>query len=121
MVDTPALVNELFTIPDSQVFEDIALSRYTRFGIGGPARVFLETASEASFVHALEIVGKSGSPYVVIGGGTNLIVSDAGFDGVVLRFTAKHVGADGTTVTAAAGAMLQDLVDFTVAQGLAGI
>lgn len=121
MVDTPALVNELFTIADSQVFEEVPLSRYTRFGIGGPARVFLETASESSFMQALEVVERGGSPYVVIGGGTNLIVSDDGFDGVVLRFTAKHIGADGTHVTSAAGAVLQDLVDFTVAQGLAGI
>ena len=121
MIDTPALINELFTIPDSQVFEDVPLSRYTRFGIGGPAQVFFETASESSFMQALEVVERSASPYVVIGGGTNLIVSDDGFDGVVLRFTAKHIGADGTHVTSAAGAVLQDLVDFTVAQGLAGI
>jgi UDP-N-acetylmuramate dehydrogenase len=121
MVDTPTLVNELFTIPDSQVLEEVPLNRYTRFGIGGPARVFLETASESSFMQALEIVENSGSPYAVIGGGTNLIVCDTGFDGVVLRFTAKHIGADGTRVTVAAGAVLQDLIDFTVIQGLAGI
>ena len=64
---------------------------------------------------------RSGIPYVVIGGGTNLVVSDAGFPGVVLRFTGSELSRNGTTVTAAAGAVLQDLVDFTIQHGLAGI
>lgn len=121
MLDSAALVNELFAIPDSQVLEEAPLSRYTRFGIGGPARIFLETGSETSFMQALQIVERSETPFVVIGAGTNLIVSDEGFDGVVLRFTASGIKAEGNRVTAAAGAVLQNLVDFTVERGLAGI
>jgi UDP-N-acetylmuramate dehydrogenase len=121
MLDSLSIVNDLSTIPETSVRENVPLSLYTRFGIGGPSRLFVETANERSFIQALATVQSSGSPYVVIGGGTNLIVSDAGFDGVVLRFTANHLVADGNRVTAAAGAVLQDLVDFTVAHGLAGI
>ncbi|MGH9661230.1 MAG: UDP-N-acetylmuramate dehydrogenase, partial [Bryobacteraceae bacterium] len=58
---------------------------------------------------------------VVIGGGTNLIVSDTGFRGVVLRFVARRLLAAGPRVVADAGADLQHLVDFTVERGLAGL
>jgi UDP-N-acetylmuramate dehydrogenase len=58
---------------------------------------------------------------MAMGGGTNLIVSDEGFRGIVLRFVADSIAADGCLVTADAGAVLQDLVDFTVARGLKGL
>lgn len=81
----------------------------------------METASPEAFAQALEAVRRAGSPYVVIGGGTNLIVSDAGFPGTVLRFTAAGLRAGGDRVTADAGAELQCLVDFTVDRGLKGL
>jgi len=57
----------------------------------------------------------------VIGGGTNLIVSDDGFRGIVLRFIAQRILAAGNRVVADGGAVLQDLVDFTVGRGLQGL
>lgn len=121
MLDSAAIAHELSALPETSVAENVPLSRYTRFGIGGPAALLLETANEASFIQALSVVEAGRFPYVVIGGGTNLIVSDAGFDGVVLRLTANELRAEGNRVYAAAGAVLQDLVDFTIARGLAGI
>jgi UDP-N-acetylmuramate dehydrogenase len=58
---------------------------------------------------------------MVIGGGTNLIVSDRGFRGIVLRYCAVSLGANGPQVIADAGAVLQDLVDFTIDRGLRGL
>jgi UDP-N-acetylmuramate dehydrogenase len=97
------------------------LSEYTRFGIGGPARLFVETASEASFVATVKSLRESGEPFAVIGDGTNLIVSDDGFTGVVLRFTAAQIRSEGTCIRAEAGAELQALVDFSIDRGLAGV
>jgi UDP-N-acetylmuramate dehydrogenase len=57
----------------------------------------------------------------VIGGGTNLIVSDDGFAGVVLRYTSCALEIDGTSVRVAAGAVLQQLVDSAIAAGLRGL
>ena len=65
--------------------------------------------------------GRAAELYVVIGGGTNLIVSDEGFRGIVLRFTARRILAAGDRVVADSGAVLQDLVDFTVERGLKGM
>jgi UDP-N-acetylmuramate dehydrogenase len=63
----------------------------------------------------------SGIPTVVIGGGTNLIVADSGFRGIVLRYRGDSITAEGEQVTAQAGAELQELVDFTVDRGLKGL
>ena len=97
----------LAQIPDLNTSEGAPLSRYTRFGIGGPADLYVETSNEASFIEALTVTRDSGHDYVVIGGGTNLIVADAGFRGIVLRFTANTIRNIGTCLGAYAGAELQ--------------
>ncbi len=97
------------------------LADYTRFGIGGPADVLADAGTEAAFIAAIQSVRESGSPLEVIGGGSNLICSDEGFRGVVLRYTAQEIRQRATCVAFDAGAVLQDLVDFTIGRGLAGI
>jgi UDP-N-acetylmuramate dehydrogenase len=114
-------IDRLSRIPGVTVRENVPLSQYTRFAIGGPAAVFIETAYAAAFVEALRLTQESGAPHMVIGGGTNLIVSDAGFAGVVLRFTADEIMATGTGVSVKAGATLQAVVDFSIAMGLQGL
>ncbi len=104
-----------------QVSRDVPLSRHTRFAIGGPAAILAATHSAETFIAALEAVRESGLDHAVIGDGTNLIVSDEGFPGVVLRFGADRILAAGTRVMADAGAPLQAVVDFAIARGLRGI
>src|SRR6204780_5678930 len=93
------------------VLRDVPLSQYTRFGIGGPADFYLETAAPATFARALAIVRSSGLDSVVIGGGTNLIVADEGFRGVCLKLTSDRIRADGLRVEVEGGAVLQGLGD----------
>jgi UDP-N-acetylmuramate dehydrogenase len=111
----------LAEIPNLTVSRDTPLSRYTRFGIGGPADLYAETSSAEAFVAALTAAHSTGIQTMVIGGGTNLIVSDNGFRGIVLRFRADRLMAANGRVVADAGAVLQDLVDFTIARGLKGL
>lgn len=112
---------QLSELPDVKVLRDMPLAPYTRFGIGGPADIVFETASTQSFVAALRIVRDCGLERIVIGGGTNLIVADAGFPGAVLKLTNAAITAQGTSVTAGAATVLQHLVDFTVEHGLKGL
>jgi UDP-N-acetylmuramate dehydrogenase len=121
MPSTEETQQRLAEIPNLTVLTGAPLSRYTRFGIGGPADIYAETESVDAFVAALTAARASGRPVMVIGGGTNLIVSGDGFRGVVLRYRASGLTADGARVTADAGAVLQDLVDFTVDRGLKGL
>jgi UDP-N-acetylmuramate dehydrogenase len=111
----------LASIPNVSVSEGAPLSRHTRFGIGGPAGVLVQAASEQAFAEALRVSQASGASYSVIGDGTNLIVSDAGFDGIVLRLTAQAIDRDGATVRVEAGAELQALVDYCIDRGLRGL
>lgn len=115
------MLRRLAQISNLQIIEQAPLSRYTRFGIGGPADILVETEDESSFIDALGAVGASGLQFVVIGGGTNLVVSDQGFHGVVLRFKAHQIRNQSVCVHADAGAELQDLVDYTIARGLRGV
>lgn len=108
-------------IPNLTVSSHTPLARYTRFGIGGPADLYAETESVEAFIAATAAARESGIPTMVIGGGTNLIVSDAGFRGIVLRYRAEALLAANGRVVAQAGAVLQDLVDFAIARGLQGL
>ena len=112
MLTTEETRLRLAEIPNLTVFTDAPLSRYTRFGIGGPADLFAETENVEAFVAALDAGRASG---------TNLIVSDAGFRGVVLRYCGNRLRATDECVHADAGAVLQDLVDFAIGRGLAGL
>ncbi|HVW07123.1 MAG TPA: UDP-N-acetylmuramate dehydrogenase [Bryobacteraceae bacterium] len=121
MAPAQSALQALFTLKEISIQRDVPLSEHTRFGIGGPADFYLETAHPGAFAQALAIVRSSGLDWVVIGGGTNLIVSDEGFRGICLRLTSDRISANGLTVEAEAGAVLQNLVDFTVDRGLAGL
>lgn len=114
-------IDRLASIPNVSVSEGVLLSQHTRFGLGGPASVFLEAASEKAFAEALHMSQESGAAFTVIGSGTNLIVSDQGFDGIVLRLTASAIEQEGATIRAEAGAELQTLVDYCIDQGLRGL
>ena len=114
-------IRRLSQIPDLSIAVAEPLSRHTRFAIGGPAAVYVETAVEGSFIAALLEARASGHDYTVIGSGTNLIVADEGFGGIVLRFTASGLSQTGVCIEAQAGAELQHLVDFSIDRGLKGI
>src|SRR5262245_53300602 len=101
-----AVFGRLTAIPSLQVSRNTPLARYTRFAIGGPADLFAETRDAEAFFVALHVVRASGLDLEVIGGGTNLIVSDDGFRGVVLRFVGDRLTSDGNCVLVEAGAVL---------------
>ena len=115
------LLARLRAIEGLEVRQNAPLSEYTRFGIGGPADTVADANSESSMIAALGAVRASRVPLEVIGEGSNLIVADDGFRGVVLRYRAPAIKFDGPIVQVDAGAILQDLVDATIARGLAGV
>lgn len=121
MQTTDETLQSLSLIPNLQVSAGAPLAPHTRFGLGGPADIYAETSRIASFMQALFVARASGLAYTVIGGGTNLVVSDEGFRGIVLKFTAKSVHLEPGRVVADAGAELQQVIDFAIAHGLGGI
>lgn len=111
----------LARIPLLQVTRNEPLSRHARFEFGGPALLFADTEDEGAFVAALSLVQDIPLPWAVIGGGTNLIVSDSGYRGIVLRYRGAAIRRDGNRIIAESGAVLQDLVDFAITEGLKGL
>lgn len=74
-----------------QVLEHVPLAPYTTFGIGGPARWFIEASSENEIIEAVKFVCEQNLSLFVLGGGSNLLVSDSGFPGVVLHVALRGI------------------------------
>jgi UDP-N-acetylmuramate dehydrogenase len=111
----------LLAIPNLHFYVNASLAGHTRFEIGGPARVLLDAKDENALMEVSRVIEDSSWPRCVIGGGTNLIVDDAGFSGAVLRYTAHEIDFDESVVRVEAGAMLQGLVDSSIEHGLRGL
>ena len=100
------------------------LRNYTSLRVGGPAEKFIEVRSESEIIAALEAAGDS--PVLIIGGGTNLLIADKGFDGTVIRIANSSLQSEvdacsGATLTIGAGENWDDLVATTLERGWAGL
>jgi UDP-N-acetylmuramate dehydrogenase len=115
------LADSLSHIPGIHTERNVPLSRLTRFGIGGPAALLVDTVTEAALEDAIAAIRLHDVPLEVIGGGTNLVVADGGFDGAVVRYRGDSIAGRDGTITAGAGAELQALVDHAIDRGLAGL
>jgi len=101
--------------------EHVPLAPCTTLRVGGPARWFAEAETERDIQEALRFVRENQLRLFVLGGGSNLLASDAGFDGLVLRVALRGVQRNGETLRAAAGEDWDGLVQNAVESGLAGI
>ena len=103
-----------------------ALADYTTLGLGGRARSFVSAATEAELIDAVKAADAAAEPVLLIGGGSNLVISDEGFPGTVIHVNTRGVGYasadDGDVdVTVAAGEDWDGVVAAAVAEGLAGL
>ena len=101
--------------------ENIHLAGHTTFRLGGVARYFVEARTEADVQKAFAWAGEHKVPLFVLGGGSNLLVPDEGFPGLVLRIAIAGVKQDGCRFEVGAGEPWDPLVSRTVAAGCAGM
>jgi UDP-N-acetylmuramate dehydrogenase len=108
-----------------EIRENISLAPYTSFRIGGPARWFIEASSEAELTEAVQFARGKHAELFVLGGGSNLLVADKGFPGVVVHVANRGIReqADGEHVifTAAAGEDWDGFVQTAVTRDFAGV
>ena len=99
------------------------LADYTTLGLGGPARRFVRAVTEEDLIEAVRAADAGGEPLLVLGGGSNLVVADQGFDGTVVQVATAGVrrGPEPGLVTVAAGEDWDAVVAGTVAAGLSGL
>ncbi len=100
------------------------LRDFTSLRVGGPAKNFVEAHNEEEIITALIAAGDS--PVLILGGGTNVLISDAGFEGTVIHITNNSLVAEvdacsGATLTIGAGENWDDFVALTIERGYAGL
>jgi len=107
------------------VREQVALAEYTTLGLGGPAGRFIEAATDQQLIDAVQAADRRREPVLVLGGGSNLVVADAGFPGTVVRVATRGIAAvpdgDAVDVTVAAGLDWDAVVGWCVGSGLSGL
>jgi UDP-N-acetylmuramate dehydrogenase len=111
------------------------LSQFTTLGLGGPAKSFVTATTDDELISAVRAADEDGDPALILGGGSNLVVGDAGFPGTVVHVATRgvtydrvsgdsvtrHSGPGLVEVAVAAGEGWDDVVAATVADGLAGL
>jgi UDP-N-acetylmuramate dehydrogenase len=103
------------------VTENADLAPLTTFRLGGPATRLVTARTDADLVAAVRDADSRGEPVLLVGGGSNLLIADAGFPGTAIRIATRGVTRTGTALELAAGEVWTDAVEATVAAGLAGI
>jgi UDP-N-acetylmuramate dehydrogenase len=107
------------------VQEHVPLAQFTTFNVGGPARFFARAVAESDVLHALELVTSRRIPLFVLGGGSNLVVSDHGFPGLVLKIELRGISSeaagDSRLFEAGAGDDWDNFVAYTVDCNCAGL
>jgi len=104
--------------------ENVPLAPHTTLGVGGPARFLAKAKTEEHILEGLHFAQQRGCPFFVLGGGSNLLVSDSGFPGLALKIELRGIeGLDerGGRISAAAGEEWDALVRLCVDRDLAGI
>ncbi|ALE07067.1 UDP-N-acetylenolpyruvoylglucosamine reductase [Arthrobacter sp. ERGS1:01] len=107
--------------------EQTFLHSLTTLGVGGPARTFVQATTEAEIIAAVRQADDAGTPLLIVGGGSNLVVSDDGFDGTVLKIASTGFAASsedtcgGASVVVQAGHDWDDFVHQSVLHAWSGL
>ena len=126
MSDNTAVINRIKEVICSErVHEAEAMTAHTSFRIGGPADAFVEVANEEELAAVLKIVTETGAEHMLIGNGTNLLVSDDGYPGIMIKLAGDFESivqdaSDETVVTVGGAKLLSSVSAFLTEHSLAG-
>lgn len=116
------LVDEKF---DGDIYPNEPMARHTTYRIGGPARFYVRVNSLGSLTQLLQVCEREGVAWAMVGRGSNLLVSDEGFPGVVVSlgrdFRTMRFDAEANRIVAGAGVMLSTVVQEAFTRSLAGL
>jgi UDP-N-acetylmuramate dehydrogenase len=101
--------------------ENISLSPFTTFKIGGPAKFFVVVKTQEEMIEALNHAFKNNLKYFILGGGANVLFADIGFDGLVIKNEMRKVQIHGDLMEAESGAPMSLVVNESVDVGLQGL
>lgn len=109
-------------VGEENVKEQELMKKHTTFRVGGPARYYICPHSVLEMQQIMAVCRKENLPVFVIGNGSNLLVSDEGYDGVILQMfrNFNEIRIEGTRIRAQAGALLSQVANRALEQGLGG-
>ncbi len=122
-VDPAELSAQLASVSDGQIRTNISLAPYTSYKIGGPTAVWIAPATKGEVGRALEVIHKNKAPLLILGRGSNLLVSDHGWKGVTLYLGENLCdwNFDHRQAEVLAGTLLMDIIRAAVKKGLSGL
>ncbi len=103
------------------VKENVLMSSYTTFKIGGPARYFFTAKSEKDIKNSVKAAQEQKLPFFILGAGSNLLVSDKGYGGLVIKIQNTGLKAGNSDILADSGASLNAAVNLSAKKMLAGL
>lgn len=110
---------------DAEVQRDVPLAKRTSYRIGGPADLLVTVHGYEALLRTIEVLGREGVEWVIMGKGSNVLVSDAGYRGCVIllsnEFSRMAVSAEEGTITVGAGCSLARVVNEAMKAGLSGL
>jgi len=107
---------------DFEIKKNVPLAPLTTFGIGGPADFFVEAKTTDELVKIIEYCQENKIPFFILGGGSNILVSDSGFRGMVIKNKSSEIKLVGKNkILVDSGVLNSRLVKFTADKGLAGV
>lgn len=104
----------------AQFKTDESLAKHVNFRIGGPAKYFVEARSTNDLIDAVRIAGEYALPYFILGGGSNTLVADEGYQGLVIKAANRNMRIEGDRVIAEAGVISATLARASADKGLRG-
>jgi len=107
--------------------KNVSLKNYTTFRIGGPAKYFFEAKTKEDLVKAFKMAKKIDLPFFILGGGSNVLFSDKGFNGIVIKIQCSSIKSQiksktqNSKIYAEAGVKLSDLIKLSLKNSLTGL
>lgn len=110
-------------VGEENILADEILAPHTTFKVGGPCRLYIMPRSFNEVAELVKCLRKHDMPYIVLGNGSNVLVSDKGFDGAVISFghNMSAISVEGNCITAEAGAVLPKVAATALAHNLSGL
>lgn len=101
--------------------KNVSLSKFTTYKIGGPADYFIGVKNYQELKNTLRFADDNALPIFILAGGSNILFSDKGYRGLVIKMENCNLKVDGNKIESGAGVLMNDLVSKTIGMGLAGL
>ncbi len=118
-----SLIEDLKQIVSGRVAENEPMAPYTTLGVGGPADIYIEVGSEDELAALMKYISENGLTWMIIGDGANLLISDKGIRGVVIKLIGEFSGitVQGRRIIAGSAARISKVADIAAKSNLSGL